>query len=165
MMALSWLDALMLATLALSCIVGVWRGLVYEVLSLLGWFVAYMTAPWLAPSIKAMLPLDRWGVGLQQPLALVGAFLVVLLAWSLTAKLVRSLIQATPLSLVDRLLGAVFGALRGLLILLLATVLVGMTPLVEAEFWQQSVFVPWLQVAMRVVQPLFPAEVVKFIPA
>jgi len=38
----------------------------------------------------------------------------------------------------DRSLGSVFGLLRGVVVLLAATVLVGMTPMRESEAWQQA---------------------------
>ena len=54
------LDWLFLAVLAASLLIGAWRGLVFELLSLLGWAVAFVAAQWLAADAGAWLPLQGW---------------------------------------------------------------------------------------------------------
>ena len=125
---MGWIDLSLLIVLGLSIAVGLWRGLVYEVLALAGWLVAYLLSPWLAPTVQRLLPEGRMGPALSHAAGLVLAFIAVLIVWSLLAKLVRALIQASPLSWLDRLGGGGFGALRGVFIGLLVALLVGMTP-------------------------------------
>ncbi|MDL5034015.1 CvpA family protein [Pelomonas sp. APW6] len=162
---MGWVDLSFLVVLGLSVAVGLWRGLVYEVLALGGWLVAYVLSPWLAPVVQGWLPEERMGPQLSHAAGLVLAFIVILVVWSLVARLVRALIQASPLSWLDRLGGGGFGALRGLFIGLLVALLVGMTPLVTSEPWRASALAPWLQGGLRVLQPLLPESVNKFIPA
>ena len=162
---MGWVDLSFLAALGLSIAVGLWRGLVYEVLALGGWLVAYLLSPWLAPVVQGWLPEARLGPQLSHAAGLVLAFIVVLVVWSLVARLIRALIQASPLSWLDRLGGGGFGALRGLFIGLLVALLVGMTPLVSSEPWRDSALAPWLQAGLRVLHPLLPESVNKFIPA
>jgi membrane protein required for colicin V production len=161
---MAWVDYLLLAVLAVSVLLGLWRGLVFEVLSILGWVVAYFACPFVAPYISPWLPQERLGPHLLNALGLVLAFMLILLLWSLTARLLRALIHATPLSIIDRVLGGGFGVLRGLLIGLLAVVLVGMTPAAQSGPWRQSQLVPWLQLTLHTLMPVLPAEVMKFIP-
>jgi membrane protein required for colicin V production len=53
MPALDWIFALvLLASLAM----GVWRGLVYEILSMLNWVAAFILAQWLAPKWRNICP-------------------------------------------------------------------------------------------------------------
>ena len=113
---MSWVDLTLLALLLLSVLVGVWRGLVFELLSLAGWLVAYLAAPHVAPWLQTFLPQQRLGPSLSAGLGLVLSFALVLLLWGLAAKLLRALIHASPLSVLDRLAGAGFGAVRGLLL-------------------------------------------------
>ena len=162
---MGWVDLVLLAVLAISVLLGLWRGLVYELLSILGWVVAYVAAPYVAPWIAPLLERQPLGPSLQAGLSLVVGFLLVLLLWGLSARLLRALIHATPLSVVDRLLGGGFGVLRGLLIALLAVVVVGMTPAVQSETWRASQLAPVLQAALQGLAPMLPAELVKFIPA
>ena len=54
------LDWIFIAVLLGSMLLGAWRGLVYEVLSLLGWVVAFMVARTWAQEVAVWLPLDGW---------------------------------------------------------------------------------------------------------
>ena len=42
--AVSWVDGMLLAVLVVSVVVGLWRGLVFELMSLVGWVAAYVAA-------------------------------------------------------------------------------------------------------------------------
>ena len=124
---LNTVDALLLATLGLSILIGAMRGLLFELMSLAGWVVAYAVAYLFSPRLLPLLPQDpmagtafagsAMGPGMMPLLAFVLCFVGVLIAWGLLAQLLRLLIRATPLSGFDRLLGSVFGLLRGGLIL------------------------------------------------
>ena len=161
---MGWVDLVLLGILAVSVLLGLWRGLVFEVLSIMGWMVAYFACPYVAPFIANWLPQDQLAPNLLHALSLVLAFMLILLLWGLSARLLRALIHATPLSIIDRVLGGGFGVLRGVLIGLLAVVLVSMTPAVHSAPWQESQVAPWLQAALHLLTPVLPAEVLKFIP-
>ena len=117
MPVLPWLDWALLAVLLLSVGVGLVRGFVFECLSLAGWVVAWFAAQWGSPLLAPMLPGSAVSA-LNQGLAFALAFMSALIVWSLLSRLIRMLVHATPLSLPDRLLGAVFGLLRGAVLLL-----------------------------------------------
>lgn len=162
-MFLGWIDLAIGAVLLVSMIVGLWRGLLFEVLSLLGWLVAYFLSQWIAPHVALWVPVGTPGSGLNQVASLVLAFMLVLIVWSLTARLLRALIQASPLSGLDRLMGAGFGLIRGLLITLLAVLLLGMTPVSQSVQWQESELVPWAQVALNGLKPVLPSSIVEYV--
>jgi membrane protein required for colicin V production len=88
-----------------------------------------------------------------------------LLAWALAARLVRMLIQATPLSLADRALGAGFGLARGGLLLMAVAMVVALTPLATSTAWQASTGARWLAVALQGMKPLLPASVANWLRA
>lgn len=164
-MTLAWVDLLLLGVLALSVLIGLWRGLVFELLSLAGWAVAYFGCPYIAPFIAAWLPAERMGPSLIHVASLLISFMLILLVWGLAAKLLRALIRSTPLSVVDRLGGAGFGVLRGFLVCLLVVVAVSMTPAAATTTWKASQVAPWLHAALHGLRPMLPADVVKLIPA
>ncbi|SEL09228.1 membrane protein required for colicin V production [Roseateles sp. YR242] len=161
---MSWVDLALLTMLGISVLLGVWRGLVFEVMTIVGWVVAWLAAPFVAPWIEHLLPQDKWSPTMLHALGLVLAFLLVLLVWGLGAKLVRAIIQATPLSIVDRLGGAAFGVVRGLLLALLVAVIVGMTPAARSPSWTDSRLAPWLQGTLVQVKPLLPQALHDYIP-
>lgn len=165
-MELSWVDLALAALLLLSVGIGLWRGLVFEVMSLAGWVIAYFAASPLAPVIADLLPVDwlvRLGPAVVHIIALAIAFFFVLIIWSLATRLVKTLIHATPLSVVDRLGGAGFGALRGVFIALLLVLVIGASPLAKSSTWQASRAAPVLSGVLRDAAPLLPEPIARFV--
>ena len=172
---LNTVDALLLATLGLSILIGAMRGLLFELMSLAGWVVAYAVAYLFSPRLLPLLPQDpmagtafagsAMGPGMMPLLAFVLCFVGVLIGWGLLAQLLRLLIRATPLSGFDRLLGSVFGLLRGGLILMALATLVALTPWSRASAWQESVTVHWLHAGLMAVKPLLPPGVARWVAA
>jgi len=164
--SLSWVDLALGAMLLISIGIGLWRGLIFEVMSLAGWVIAYFAAPPLAPVVEAMLPestASKFGPAVLHIVALAIAFFAVLLIWSLATRLVKTLIHATPLSVVDRLFGAGFGALRGVFIALLLVLVIGASPLAESATWQASRAAPVLAGVLHDAAPLLPEPLARFI--
>ena len=120
----------------------------------------------LAPVVEEMLPTgwtSKFGPAVLHVVTLAIAFFFVLLVWSLASRLVKTLIHATPLSVVDRLGGAGFGALRGLFIALLLVLVVGASPLAESATWQASRAAPVLGGVLHDVAPLLPEPLARFV--
>ncbi len=160
---LSWVDLALAALLLLSMGIGLWRGLVFEVMSLAGWVVAYFAASPLAPVVEGLLPDGKFGPAVVHVVSLALAFFFVLIVWSLVTRLVKTLIHATPLSAVDRLGGAGFGAVRGVFIALLLVLVIGASPLAESATWQASRAAPVLAGVLRDAAPLLPEPVARFV--
>lgn len=161
--SLSWVDLALGLLLLISVGIGLWRGLVFEVMSLAGWVVAYFAAPPLAPVVESLLPEGKFGPAVVHIVALALAFFAVLIIWSLASRLVKALIHATPLSPLDRLGGAGFGALRGVFIALLLVLVIGASPLAESAPWQASRAAPVLTSVLHDVAPLLPEPVARFV--
>jgi membrane protein required for colicin V production len=158
-------DLLLGIGLALSVLVGLWRGLVTEMMSLLGWGVAYFAAQWLGPSASGMVPIGELGSRTNVVAGMVVAFVLVWVVWALLSWAIVQAVRASVLSGPDRLMGAVFGLMRGLVVALVVATLVSMTPIARWEPWQTSRGVAWLEVLMRGLRPILPAQVVQFLPA
>jgi membrane protein required for colicin V production len=158
-------DLGMLAVMLLSMIVGLVRGLVFEVLSLAGWVVAYFAAQWFAADLAPYLPIGQPDSLARHMVAMALLFIGVLIAWTLLARLARMVLHATPLTLIDRVGGGAFGLLRGALLLLVLTTVVQVSPAAQSSFWQASVGAAWLQSGVHVIRPLLPAEMGRWLPA
>ena len=161
---LGWVDWAMLLALGLSVLVGLARGLVFELMSLVGWAVAYFSAQLFSPQVATYVPIGAPGSALHQGAAFAATFVAVLLVWAVLARLLRLLIRATPLTVIDRLLGAVFGGLRGLLLLLVVATVVSYTPALRSQAWQDSTGAAWLGQVITVLKPFLPAEVARHLP-
>ena len=161
MPALDWIFvAVLLASLAL----GAWRGLVYEVLLALSWIVAFVLAQWLGPDVAQMLPMAGATEMIRYAAGFVLVFIAAVFAVGLVAWLVKKLVESVGLRPVDRVLGSVFGLVRGVVLLLAATVVVEMTPLKTSPWWQESTGVGVSTAVLRVLKPVLPGEFGKYLP-
>lgn len=150
-------DAVVLALLLISVCLGAWRGLIYELFSLVGWVVAFFIARLLAPE----LALHITAYGPTEPVAyalgFVAAFIVMAFVWGLVSALARKMVDAAGLRPVDRTLGACFGALRAMVVLLVVTVVIVSTSLGQSDWWGQSLAGQWLRAALAYVLPTLPS--------
>lgn len=153
---LGWVDLALLTVLCVSVLVGLWRGLVFEVVSLLGWLVAFVIANSLGPMLAPYLPVGDPESPLRVWIAYVVVFLLVLVACTLLARMLRALVSASPLSMLDRLLGGAFGVARGALVLVIVAVLVTLSPFAHSSSWQSSHGAVWLGQALEGLKPVLP---------
>ena len=164
MQTLSAVDWILLAVLGLSLLLGVWRGLVQEVLSLVGWVAAFYVSQMYAPLAAAWLPMEGSSQMLRYAAGFVVVFVAVLVATALVGWTIKKLLSAVGLGLLDRFLGSLFGLMRGVVILLAVTVFVGMTPMRDTEAWKQAQGAQWLQQFLHVLKPVLPADFGKYLP-
>jgi membrane protein required for colicin V production len=161
---MAMLDWVFAAILVLSMGVGLWRGLVFEVLSLAGWLASFVLAQWWAPAVAEWLPLGQW----SPPLRHVAGFVVVLIGSlvvaALLARLARKLIEAVGLRPIDRILGAAFGLLRGFVIVLAVAVVAQMTPLREMRLWSESAGAQAAAQALKGLKPILPERFGQYLP-
>jgi membrane protein required for colicin V production len=93
--------------------------------------------------------------------AYVLVFVGVLLVFAIARMLISLLLKAVGLGLLDRLLGAVFGALRGILVVLAVVLVAGMTPLPKAAWWRDAMLAPPLETVIIAAKPWLPADAAK----
>lgn len=158
------LDWIFLAVLLTSLVVGAWRGLVYEVLSVCTWIAAFVVAQWFAPDAAQWLPMAGSAEAMRYAAGFVLVFIAAVFAGSLIAFLIKKLVAAVGLRPADRLLGAAFGLVRGTVLLLAVTVVVGMTPLHTAQWWQEAAGPRVATVVLSGLKPVLPQEFGKYLP-
>lgn len=163
-MDIGWVDIALLAVLLVSVVLGILRGFVFELLAIAGWVVAFLAAQWATPQWAAEVPVGEPGSAVNHLATFALVFVATLFIWSLLAWLVKRLIRASALSAADRALGAAFGLARGVLIVLVATVLVLWTPLVRSAAWQSSHGAAVLESMISGLKPLMPAELAERLP-
>lgn len=158
-------DWIFLAVVLGSLLLGAWRGLVYELLSLVGWLVAFVAARYWAENVALWLPLGDIDGTVRYAAGFVVVFVAAAFAWGLLSWLAKRLIDGVGLRPVDRTLGAVFGLLRGCLLVLVVTLVVGYTPLQQADGWQQSLIAPVLSSLLLDWMPALPQELGRYLPS
>lgn len=159
-----WVDVALGSAVLLSILVGLWRGFVFEVLSLAGWVVAFVAAQVWGDEVSALIPFGVQGSALNHGISIAVTFFAALIAWGLMSRVVRMLIRATPLSGVDRVLGAGFGVLRGGVLLLIVATVVLMTPAARSPLWQRSIIAPWASAGLQGLRSMLPHAVVRHLP-
>lgn len=163
-MQLNWVDIGLLAALVLSLVLGAWRGLVQEVISLLGWVAAFVAAQWFAADAGARLPLEGAASGVQYAAGFLVVFIAAVFVSSLLAWLCQKLVAALGMRPADRALGALFGVARGVLMLLAVAVVVQITPLRDAGVWRSSFGAQSLGGLLNGLKPVLPAQFGRYLP-
>ena len=157
-------DWMVLALLVGSLVLGVWRGLVYEVLSVLSWLAAFGLAQWFAARVGGLLPMGEAGEALRYAAGFVLVFVGTLFAGGLLAWLTRKLVDAVGLRPVDRTLGAFFGVVRGVVLVLAVAMVVHLTGLKSRGWWQESVTAGVADAALRGLKPAVPERLGQYLP-
>ncbi|MDI9333473.1 MAG: CvpA family protein [Cytophagales bacterium] len=157
------LDYVCLGALVLSCLVGVWRGFVQETMSLVGWFAAFFAAYAFADRLEPYLTAAAAGDTTRYALAFGLLFIVTLIVWGVLTVILKKTLGAVGLAPLDRLLGGVFGALRGAVILLSLASFLSLTPIDSTEVWQSSLAVKTAKAVAHSLKPFLPASVAAFI--
>ena len=157
-MSLMPVDWVFLAVLLLSLVIGAWRGLVYEVLSVLGWAASFYAAQWFAPRLASVLPFDSLSNSVRFAAAFVLIFVAALFVFGMLAFAVKKLVEAIGLRPIDRILGALFGVARGVILLLAAAVVINMTTLKQGEWWTSSIGAGILTAGLQILKPMLPPK-------
>ena len=148
-----------------SLLLGVWRGLVYEVLSAVSWMAAFVLAQWFAPEVAQKLPMTGAGEAVRYAAGFVLVFVASVFVGGLVATLVKKLFSAVGLQPADRALGAAFGLVRGVVLLLASTIVMGMSPLKTSEWWTESVGAGLSMAALKGLKPALPEEFGRYLPS
>lgn len=161
---MNWVDIALLAVLCISILLGLWRGLVYEVLSVAGWVIAFLVAQRYAATVAEMLPMDQFAPALRLAAGFALTFIATAFACGMVSWVVKKMVASVGLRPVDRVLGGAFGVARGALILLGLTVVVSMTPLHAEPAWKASPVAAGLSHGLSAIKPLLPVAMGQFLP-
>jgi membrane protein required for colicin V production len=130
------LDFAIIGILLLSMLLGLWRGLISEVLSLAGWPIAIVLSKLTGDSIAPLLPIEQEEIRIAMAYALV--FVAALITCGILARLIAKMLKAIGSDWTDRAMGGLFGILRGGLVVLVLVWLAGLTHVPEQAFWRSS---------------------------
>jgi len=144
-MAFAWIDVVILALIALSAILSLFRGFVREAVALATWLVALWVAMAFHEDLAAIL--SQWieTPSAQKITAFAVLFICVLLLGAIINYLANKLVDKTGLTGTDRLLGIVFGVARGGVIVAILVLLAGLTPFPQDPWWQDSQFIGYFE--------------------
>lgn len=156
-------DFAVIAILLASLMLGLWRGLAYEIFSFLGWPVAYLLSKFFASSVAPMMPIAQ--EAMRMAVAYVVIFIVGLIAWSMLVFVLSKLVNAMGLGGLDTILGSVFGLVRGAMVVIALVCLAGLTKIPERPFWrdaQTSKVAEGFAVRVKIFLPVSVAQRIQF---
>lgn len=155
---MNWADIAILSIIGISALISLFRGFVREVLSLAAWVAAFWVAfafteqgaSYLTDYIS--IPSARYVV------AFVVLLVVSLLLIGIANHLIAKLIDQTGLTGTDRMLGVVFGIVRGVAIVGVIVFLAGLTPVPRDPWWRESMLMGHFQELALIAISFLPPE-------
>lgn len=166
------IDIIIALALLASVVVGVVRGFVKEAISIAALLIAIWAALYFGPAVGDISSSWLSSEGLQMWFGRILVFAIILSIGGLLGWGISKLVRMSVLSGMDRFLGALFGTLRG--ILLLAVFVIGgqFAGFDKDEWWSSSRLIPhvevvadWIKVmAPRGLELLMPDEQAETLP-
>ncbi len=131
-------DYAVIAVVALSALVGWWRGFMYELFSLIGWLAAYIVARTFSVQVLPYVPEAVGADNIRSAAAFAALFIATLIVGALFAWFLARLAKFAGLAGMDSKFGAIFGMLRGALVVIALVWLGGLTALPQKPFWRDA---------------------------
>lgn len=139
------LDYALIVLVSLSSLMGIVRGFAREVLSLVFWALAFWLSfhytQALSDNLKSVISNDP----LRTTLSFICIFLGVLIVGWVSSAIFSRMMTGQGMSFIDRVLGLVFGFIRGVLLVGILLVLANATALPKSTLWKNSEVVPELK--------------------
>ena len=154
---MTWFDYAVFAIIGLSVLLAVFRGVVREIAALAGWAAALILSGLFAQQLAQLLPAALSPM-LRSVIAYLVVFLGVLLVSGLAGVLLAKLFHAAGLGFTDRAVGALFGLVRGVLIVFVAVMLAGLTSLPREPFWREAALSGPIETAVLAARPALPKD-------
>ena len=149
-------DWIIIVVISVSVLLSLWRGFVREALSLLGWVAAFVVAHVFVDRLAIELAGVIANVTGRYIAAYALLFVSTLVVFTLVVKVASGLVRAAGLSVLDRLLGTIFGFARGVIIILVAAYVIRqLVPPEDQQWMYQSVLMPHLNMLADWVQTVF----------
>ncbi|MFW5426395.1 MAG: CvpA family protein [Methylophagaceae bacterium] len=154
-----WVDFLIIGIILISALISIVRGFVKEVFSLASWALAFWVALLFYPHMATLLIDYVATPSIRSFVAFASLFVVTLILGALVNHLISQLVKKTGLSGTDRMLGIIFGLIRGVAIVTLLILAAGATPMPQDDWWQNSLLLEHFEKLAVWVQTFLPSDI------
>ena len=136
-------DYLLAAVFLLSALMGLFRGLVKEALSLVGWILAVWCAWVFGAAVAERIPSIADDSIIELWISRMFVLIAVLILMGLISRFISHLVHQTGLSGTDRMVGMVFGMARGVVLVGLVVLMLDAAGFDADPWWQESKLIPY----------------------
>lgn len=156
---MAWFDIAILVVILVSTLISLVRGFVKESISLATWLIAgFIALSYYLVLAQLLIPyIDS--PTLSQAAAFAVLFISTLIVGAIINYMVSQLVTKTGLSGTDKMLGLIFGAARGILIVAMIVLFAGLTPMPSESWWQESMMVEYFMKVALWIKDLLPADI------
>ena len=156
-------DYIIIIIILISLLISVVRGFVKEAISLGTWFAAVFIALTFADKLASLIPVGFAQPSLRLAIAFICLFIMTMIIGAVLKFLLGAFVDKTGLSSTDRAIGALFGLIRGLLIICVLVILASLTPMPQDAWWQASIFLPHFITVIEWLEPFLPVVLQQYI--
>ncbi|HEY3486639.1 MAG TPA: CvpA family protein [Gammaproteobacteria bacterium] len=157
------MDILILLIIVASVAFSVMRGFARDAISLTAWVLAFVIALSLAEKFALILPASIEQPGLRLGISMSILFLATLIMGMVANFMLEGFVNMTKTNNLDKSLGALFGFVRGVLIVCLLVVLGAFISLNETSWWKRSKLLPAAEWVVESMAPFLPDKVARFV--
>ena len=161
---MSGLDVAISIITFLFVAIGAWRGFVREALSLVTWIVACVIAWFFADDISSLFANAIDDAALRLVASFLVLFVVVYAIGTFVGFIAHKLVSTKKvLKVSNHILGAFTGIARGVVVIVIAFMLAGLTPAPQNNWWRDSYFAPYFESLTMSVARYLPSDIAKHI--
>ena len=151
------IDYCIIAVVFLSIFFGCFRGFIRELLSLIGWVLAFYTANFFTDSFYQLIPFN-----LDDSIKYIAGYFIifisVLIIASMIIKLINKFIKSVGLGFSNFILGGFFGFTRGGLVVFVMIFLLEKTSFALNPAWENSSYIVIIKNTIENTLPYLPEE-------
>ena len=152
-----WVDILIVCIFLISIVIGIIRGFISESISVASWIIAAWLAIVFTPSLSDLITFTKIE-SMRDFIAFLIIFTCIVFLGAILNYIVHKIVRKTPFSIPDRVLGVLFGVIRGGVVVTLLVLLGGLTPFTKDAWWQESYTLDKFQVIAIWLKDRFPPE-------
>lgn len=158
---MNWLDYGILIFILLSTVIGLRRGFLREIFSMvalgLSLMVAFMFGDKVAPLFEKYIPIPS----MRQIVAFTALLIIMLIIMAMLNYVLAAIISMNDIGGIDLLLGMLFGIARGMIMITAFVFLLGFTPFPRDTWWRESQLIPHFTVMAHWGCKFLPPELSK----
>ncbi|MCU7939432.1 MAG: CvpA family protein [gamma proteobacterium symbiont of Bathyaustriella thionipta] len=159
-MSLIWPDYIIIAIIAVSTVISLFRGFVRESLALAGWILAVWISLMFMDQMSVFInPYLNLPPSILSLVSFALLFILTLIVSALVTNLAAKLVDSTGLSGTDRSIGMLFGIARGIIIVGILVLLAGFTLVPQDPWWKESALITHFQQLAVVMKDFLPPHI------